>query len=330
VAFSPRPRPRRPVLLVRVADTEQWMRLKAKIRAALPVAKARTRQKRVGKTSPSLVWIACPGRGATSLARPRRAIARCVRLGDTQVGREQILLARVDHASRVAFRRRSVRSLPTRANHAQWEKRNRLPHLLSACRACPASIKIKRGNPNARSAKKGDTRQARTPRLSASCVPGEGTLKRSNPHVRCAHRGDTAAGERDKVAKVTHATIALGEDTPQPLAQRPYLCVCIAARAPGRVQLLPTCRQRANLAKRVAFRCFKGKGHAIGARLGILVKTTAPRSVRPCLRGRTTFLARSQIRRHSASLVTSARARPRGGSLVHPDPMRRAKALCPA
>ena len=205
-----------------------------------------------------------------------------------------------------------------------------MPHRLSACHACPAGIKIKRDNPNARSAKKGDTRQARTPRLSASCVPGEGTLKRSNPHVRCARRGDTEAGQMVKVAKVTHATVALAEDTPRPLVQRPYLCVCIAARAPGRVQLLPTRRQRANLAKRVAFRRFKGNGHAIGARLGILVKTTAPRFVRPCHRGLITYSARSQTRRHSASLDTSARPRPRGGPLVHPDHMQRAKALWPA
>ena len=205
-----------------------------------------------------------------------------------------------------------------------------MPHRLSACHACPEGIKIKWGNPNARSATKGDTRQARTPRLSANCAPREGTLKRSNPHVRCARRGDTEAGKRDKVAKVPHATVALAEDTPRPLVQRPYLCVCIAARAPGRVQLLPTRRQRANLAKRVAFRLFKGIGDAIGARLGILVKTTAPRSVRPCLRGLITFLARSQTRRPSASPDTSARARPRGGPLVHPDHMQRAKALWPA
>ena len=220
-AFSPQPRLHRPVLLVPAADTEQWRRPTAKSRAALSAAKARTRQKRAGKTPPMLVWIASPGRGATSLARSRRVIARCARWGDTRAGREKIPRARVDHAPRVAFRRRSARPLPTRAGHAHWDKRNRLPHRLSACRACPAGIKIKRGNPNARSAKKGDTRQARTPRLSASCVPGEGTLKRSNPHVRCARRGDTEVGERDKVAKVPHATVALVEDTPRHLVRRP-------------------------------------------------------------------------------------------------------------
>ena len=118
VAFSPQPRPRRPVLLVRVADTEQWRQPKAKSRAALPAAKARTRQKRAGKMPPMLVWIASPGRGATSLARPRRATARCARLVDTRAGREQIPRARADHAPRVTFRRRSALPLPTRAGHA--------------------------------------------------------------------------------------------------------------------------------------------------------------------------------------------------------------------